>query len=95
VVEMIVCLAAAAVAVVLAILLLLALRRSKRRATSQTKAWLVFGLPLVGVILLAVLTLDITPPHTVALVPRGWQRTSTVTVKFVATDHGWGVRSTT
>lgn len=54
-----------------------------------------FGLPLVGVILLSAFTLDITPPHTVALAPRGWQRTSTVAVKFVATDHGWGVRSTT
>jgi hypothetical protein len=92
---MIVCLAAAAVAVVLAILLLLALRRSKRRATSRARPWLVFGLPLVGVILLSAFTLDITPPHTVALAPRGWQRTSTVAVKFVATDHGWGVRSTT
>jgi hypothetical protein len=92
---MVTCLAAAGAALVLAALLLLALFRSKRQGISRTRALLVFGLPLVGVVVLFVLTLDPAPPHTVALAPGGWQHVTPVTVRFVATDVGWGAHSTT
>jgi uncharacterized membrane protein YhaH (DUF805 family) len=92
--EMGVFVAALAAVFVFVVLLLLGVRRARRRGTSRARSWLVFGLPIVGLVAAMGLSRDARPPAIFVVAPVGWQRTASVQVGLHATPHGWGVQGT-
>ena len=73
---------------------LFTMSRVQTRATSFPGSLLIFGAPLCAAAALAALSFDTSPPRTVALIGARWQRAQAVTVRFIASDSGWGVHAT-